>query len=284
MSTVITGLVGYPTAHSLSPRIHDYWIKQYNLQGEYKLFTTKPARLRQTMQHMRKKNWRGVNITIPHKQDVMLHVDQYDSLAQRIGAVNTITNDNGVLTGTNTDAYGFITNLREGLGELAPYLDDVILLGAGGATRATIVALQDAGAKSITLINRTLETAQALADKFNLQVLPWDVRSEALKTATLLVNTTSLGMKDHPPLEIDLKELPTSAAVHDIVYAPVETGLLKAARERGNRIVDGRGMLLYQAQRAFKEWYGILPPVTAELRQLILAPMVEDDAADEAAA
>lgn len=269
--THITGLIGFPTDHSLSPRIHDYWIKQYGLDASYKLFTTPPPRLRQTVNHMRKKNWRGVNVTIPHKQDVMFHVDQYDMAAHRVGAINTITNDNGILTGTNTDAYGFISNLKEGLGEVSLYLNEVIILGAGGASRAAIVALQDAGARSITIINRTYETAQALADKFGVSALPWEVRDESLQSATLLVNTTSLGMQGQPPLEIDISRLFGNAAVHDIVYAPLETDLLKCARAKGHKTVDGLGMLLYQAQLAFQHWHGILPEVTPELREHVLA-------------
>ncbi len=273
--TTITGLIGYPTSHSLSPRIHSYWIAQYAIAAEYKLFTTKPSRLRQTIGHMRSKNWRGVNVTIPHKQEVMNHVDQYDATAQRIGAINTIINDNGVLTGTNTDAYGFITNLREGLGDLTPYLKNVMLLGAGGATRAAIVALQDAGATSITLINRTEETAKALADKFNIAALPWEVRNEALSEATLLVNTTSLGMQGQDALDLTLDALPVTAAVHDIVYAPLETELLRKARARNHPTVDGVGMLLYQAQHAFSQWHGITPEVTPALRAHVLAEAME---------
>ncbi len=275
--TALTGLIGYPVSHSLSPRIHDFWIKEHGLDAAYKLFTTAPARLRQTMLHMRKKEVRGVNITIPHKQAVMEYLDDTDANARAIGAVNTVTNRDGKFVGSNTDAYGFITNLREGLtgkpdGDIANYLQHVVVLGAGGATRAIIVALQQAGAKTITLTNRSFDKAQILANHFNLTALPWEVRAEALSEATLLVNTTSLGMAGHPPLELGLSALPKSAAVHDIVYAPLETPLLFAAAKQGHQTVDGLGMLLYQAQAAFELWHGVKPKVTKALRDHVLEP------------
>jgi shikimate dehydrogenase len=268
----ITGLIGYPVAHSLSPRIHAFWRAQHGIEGEYKLFTTQPPRLRQTMFHMRKKNWRGVNITVPHKQAVMEYLDAIDVMGTRIGAVNTITHDNGKLTGTNTDAYGFITHLRASLGgDISAHTSNILLLGAGGATRAAIVALQEAGAKHITLLNRTNETAQTLAAEFGVSAAPWETRNSAIATASMLVNTTSLGMSGQPALDLDLKQLAEGAVVYDIVYAPLETGLLKYARQRGHKTVDGLGMLLYQAQRAFECWHGVLPEVTEELRTHVLS-------------
>ena len=280
MTLKLTGLIGYPTAHSLSPHIHAYWFAKYNIEGEYKLLTTKPARLRQTMLHMRKKHAAGLNVTVPHKQAVMEYLDAIDDTAKTIGAVNTITNENGRFIGTNTDAYGFLANLKETLGDLTPYLKDVVFLGAGGATRASIVALKKAGAGTITLLNRTQETAQTLADAFNIVSLPWEVRNDALAEATLLVNTTSLGMEHHPALTIDLTLLPPTAAVHDIVYAPLETELLHAARLRGHPTVDGLGMLLCQAQKAFETWHGMLPEVTQELRTHIVQ-LAQENAAQQ---
>lgn len=273
--TTLTGLIGYPVSHSKSPCIQAYWIAQHQLDADYKLFTTAPARLRQTMLHMRKKNTLGVNITVPHKQSVIEYLDGVDDTAKRIGAVNTVINKNGKFIGSNTDAYGFITNLKEALGDLKPYLKNVVILGAGGATRAAIVALKDAGASNITLTNRSGEKAQGLADEFHVEHLPWSVRNNLLAEATLLINTTSLGMEGQPELSIDVSLLPASAAVHDIVYAPLETELLKSARARGLKIVDGLGMLLYQAQKAFELWHGILPEVTPELRVHVLEPSDE---------
>ena len=271
----LTGLIGYPVSHSLSPRIHAYWIAEHNLASDYKLFTTPPARLRQTMLHMRKKNTLGVNITVPHKQNVIEYLDSVDEYAKKIGAVNTVINKDGKFVGSNTDAYGFITNLREGLtgkvdGDITPYLKNVVILGAGGATRAACVALKEAGAITITLVNRSNESAVTLASHFGVGSLPWEARSEALADATLLINTTSLGMQDYDTLEIDLAKLPKDAAVHDIVYAPLETELLKKAKKRGHKVVDGLGMLLYQAQAAFEKWHGVRPAVTKALRTHVL--------------
>lgn len=269
--TTLTGLIGYPVSHSLSPRIHAYWVAHHKLEAEYKLFTTPPARVRQVIMRLKHKGARGFNVTIPHKQAVMEFLDTLDDSAKKIGAVNTVTFTGGKAIGSNTDAYGFLTNLKEGLGVLTPYLENVIILGAGGATRAVLVALKESGATSITILNRSAEKAEALAHEFSTGILPWEARDEALSSASLLVNTTSLGMQDHPPLDLRLDALPVSAAVHDIVYAPLETALLKTARERGNKTVDGLGMLLYQAQKAFQIWHGITPEVTPELRAQVLA-------------
>ena len=266
----LTGLIGFPVSHSLSPAIHAFWIEQHKLDADYKLLTTPPNRLRQTMLHMRKKQALGVNITVPHKQAVMEYLDGINKSAKHIGAVNTVVNRKGKFEGHNTDAYGFITNLRESFGDLKPYLENIVLLGAGGATRAVIVALADAGAKNITLTNRTIDKAIALANEFEIEAAPWEDRAALLNGATLLVNTTSLGMDGQPPLEIDLKNLPDHAVVHDIVYAPLETDLLAAAKARGNRTVDGLGMLLYQAQASFELWHGVKPEVTQALRDHVL--------------
>ena len=276
--TSLTGLIGFPVSHSLSPAIHAFWIEQHRLEADYKLLTTPPNRLRQTMLHMRKKQALGVNITVPHKQAVMEYLDGLDKSAKRIGAVNTVVNRKGKFEGHNTDAYGFITNLKESLGDLKPYLENIVLLGAGGATRAAIVALADAGAKNITLTNRTIDKAIALANEFEIEAAPWEDRATILVDATLLVNTTSLGMHGQPPLEIDLSNLPAAAAVHDIVYAPLETELLAAAKARGNRTVDGLGMLLYQAQAAFHLWHGMKPEVTQALRDHVLQQQKENAA------
>jgi shikimate dehydrogenase len=273
--TRLTGLIGYPVSHSRSPRIHEYWIAEHELDVSYKLFTTPLPRLRQTMLHMRKKNVAGLNITVPHKQAVMEYLDGVDDLARRIGAVNTAINRDGKFIGSNTDAYGFIANLRDGLGDLTAYGVHVVVLGAGGATRAALLSLVEAGVARITLTNRTRESAEVLARAFAtdatpITVAPWEDRDSILRDASLLINTTSLGMVSHHLLHIDVKQLPRDAAVHDIVYAPLETELLKAAAKRGLKTVDGLGMLLYQAQKAFELWHGILPAVTPKLRAHVL--------------
>lgn len=277
MSTTLTGLIGYPIAHSKSPRIHEYWIAKHGLAAEYKLFTTPPARVRQVVKRLRDKGAAGFNVTVPHKRAVMEYLDGMDVTATRIGAVNTVVREGDKLIGRNTDAYGFITNLREGLGELAPYLERVVVLGAGGATRAALLALAEAGAQQIILTNRTEDKAHDLAAEFSrefpavtIEVSPWENREKILRETRLLVNTTSLGMVSHHLLHLDVKQLPRDAAVHDIVYAPLETELLKNARARGLKTVDGLGMLLYQAQKAFELWHGVLPEVTPKLRAAVL--------------
>jgi shikimate dehydrogenase len=268
--THLTALIGFPVEHSLSPVIHDYWLRLHNIDGEYKLLTTAPARLRQTILHMRKKNALGVNVTVPHKQAVMEYLDGWDDLAEQIGAVNTIINRDGEFIGTNTDAHGFISSLADGVDELAPCLDNVIVMGAGGASRAVIVALKNANAKRITITNRTAEHADDLAGEFNVGQVEWESRDELLKGATLLVNTTSLGMHGMEKLELSIKNLPTTAVVMDIVYAPLETELLRAAKLHGCGTVGGLGMLLYQAAGAFHAWHGVMPNVDAALRTHVL--------------
>ena len=277
MST-LTALIGFPTEHSLSPAIHTYWMRQHGIDGEYKLLTTPPPRLRQTMLHVRKKQMRGVNITVPHKESVLQYLDAVDAVATRIGAVNTVIAEGEKLRGTNTDAYGFISHLREQCSG-TPDLSHCVLLGAGGAARAAIVALQEAGASRITLVNRTLATAEALAQEFGVESAAWDVSGAGLATASLLVNTTSLGMAGQPPINMSWQHLPESAVVYDIVYNPLETGLLKACRKRGNPVVDGLGMLLYQAQKAFALWHGVEPVVDKALRQHVMEELRAREAA-----
>lgn len=267
-----TGLIGDPVSHSLSPRIHHYWMQQHGIEGDYKLFTTPPHRLRQTMLRFKKKDGMGFNITVPHKEAVLEYLDHLDVVATRIGAVNTVLVKDGELHGTNTDAYGLMENLRQHVPH--PDLSSVVILGAGGAARAAIAGLKEAGAGSITVLNRTFSTARALADAFDVQAGEWDMTGAALKDATLLINTTSLGMTHQPPLNISLQHLPTPAVVYDIVYNPLQTSLLKAAAGRGNPTVDGLGMLLFQAQKAFALWHGVQPQVTDALRAHVIEAWV----------
>lgn len=270
MQNNLTGLIGHPVKHSLSPRIHEYWLKQHNIKGAYDLFDTAPELLKERVVELRDSGIRGFNITVPHKQRIMEWLDEIDDTAMRIGAVNTVVNENGRLKGTNTDAYGFITNLREGLGELKPFLNNVVVLGAGGAARAVVVALKDVGAKRLTIMNRTTKTAEDLAKEFNCEAIEWSVHNKVPQGTTLLINTTSLGMRGKESLHIDISGLADQAAVHDIVYAPLETCLLEDASEQGFTTVDGLGMLLYQAQKAFALWHGIEPKVNGALRARIV--------------
>jgi shikimate dehydrogenase len=276
---ISTGLIGFPTEHSLSPAIHEYWMQQLGIEGDYKLFTTAPPRLRQVVARLRNKGLRGFNVTVPHKEAVMEYLDGIDDIARQIGAVNTVIARDGKLTGTNTDAYGFIGNLREGHGGSLPDLSKVVLLGAGGAARAAIVALKDAGAGEIVLLNRTAAHAVKLAHEFSVTSGIWDMRGADLQGATLLVNTTSLGMYGQPALDISLQHLTQKTVVYDIVYNPLETTLLKAARNRGNKAIDGLGMLLHQAQKSFALWHGVEPVVDSELRSHVQAAMRQKGAA-----
>ena len=272
MSALVTGIVGWPVAHSLSPAIHNYWRRQHGIDGSYELFPIAPEHMENELRRLKARGVRGFNVTVPHKETIVPFLDTVDETAHHIGAVNTVVRDGATWRGTNTDAYGFLTHLQA---SAAPSLENVVVLGAGGAARAAIVALQQAGAGSILLLNRTRSTADALAAEFRIKAGEWEQRAALLEGAGLLVNTTVLGMQGKPPLDLSLDALPLSATVYDIVYAPLETPLLAAARARGNSVVDGLGMLLYQAQRAFAEWHGVLPQVDDALRATVLATLAQ---------
>lgn len=266
----VTGLIGWPVAHSLSPAIHRHWLQHYQIEGSYELFATQAEHLPALLARMRQEGWRGINVTVPHKQAVLPLLNSVDVAAQEIGAVNTITLRDGTLIGSNTDAAGFLRSLLEGLGaeELGYHGQQVVILGAGGAARAIAVALKGAAAQAILLMNRSHEKASALAQALGVKAASWDSRH--LENASLLVNATSLGMVHQPPLSLNLDRLPTSAAVIDIVYAPLETELLKQASRRGNVTIDGLGMLLHQAAGSFSLWHGITPVVDASVRRCAL--------------
>jgi len=264
----IAGVIGWPVSHSLSPRLHGYWLKHYNIEGEYKAVTVLPDELDLFIKSLPDHGWQGCNITLPHKEAVLPLLDSMDEVAKAIGAVNTIVVENGLLRGTNTDAFGFSENIR-------PHItgkNKAVMLGAGGAAKAICYALEGLGFKEIIAVNRTKEKSDALAAQFvKVKVGEWDKRAELLAGADLLVNTTSLGMTGKEALDIDLALLPKSALVTDIVYTPLMTPLLEAAKARGNPVVDGLGMLLYQAVPGFEAWFGVKPEVTPELREHVLA-------------
>ena len=273
---ILAGVMGWPVAHSRSPAIHNYWIRHYGLNGSYVLLPVQPERLTDAVRGLRALGFAGCNITIPHKVAAMPLVDRIDPLAARIGAINTVVVEkDGTLAGYNTDAYGYIQSLLDAQPAWRADAGPVTVLGAGGAARAILVALAERGAKDIRLCNRSLDKAQALAAEFGapIRAVPWEQREEALEDAALLVNTTSLGMKGQDPLDIRLERLPRHALVSDIVYVPLETPLLAAARERGHIAVDGLGMLLNQARPAFQHWFGLLPELTPELRRLVEATL-----------
>ena len=266
-------VVGWPVAHSRSPALHGYWLKTYGIDGSYERVPVKPEDLETFLRGLAASGYAGVNLTVPHKEAALKLVDEISPEGQRIGAVNTIFVEKGRLKATNTDGYGFITSLKAGAPKFNPAAGPAVVLGAGGAARAICIALQDAGVPDIVLINRTADRAGALAKALGgkITVASWNDRTTALKAANLLVHTTTLGMTGQDPLDIDLKHLPPEATVNDIVYVPLETPLLAAARARGNTVVDGLGMLLYQAQPGFEGWFGKRPEVTPELRKAVLA-------------
>lgn len=268
----LAGVMGWPIAHSRSPKLHGYWLEQYAIDGAYVPLAVEPAKFDLALRGLQAAGFRGVNVTVPHKEAAFSACDTVDLNAKRIGAVNTIVfREDGSVRGSNTDAFGFIENIRQNTawpGGVA------VVLGAGGAARAICVALIYAGAAEIRLINRTRSRAESLSAEFGdiIRVFDWENRSDAQVSASMLVNTTSLGMTGQPPLDLDLGMLPASAIVNDIVYAPLETTLLKSARERGNIVVDGLGMLLHQARPGFEAWFGLDPQVTDALRDFVLEP------------
>jgi shikimate dehydrogenase len=268
------GLIGWPLSHSRSPMLHGYWLKKYGIAGAYVPLPLKPERVADGLKGLVALGFVGCNVTVPHKQAVLPYLARIDPVAKRIGAVNLIVvEEDGSLSGFNKDGYGFIESLREARPDWRSSAGPAVVLGAGGGARAVVFSLADAGAPEIRIVNRTYERAQELAAACGgpARAQRWDERNAALAGAVLLVNTTTQGMVGQPPLDLSLDALPTSALVCDIVYNPLVTPLIVAARQRGNTAVNGLGMLLHQARPAFQAWFGVMPEVTAELRQTIEA-------------
>jgi shikimate dehydrogenase len=262
-------VIGWPVAHSRSPVIHRYWLKLYGLDGAYDMEAVRPEEIGGFLKSLGERGYAGANVTLPHKEAALAAAVRPDEAARTIGAANTLWLDEaGLLHASNTDAYGFMTHLAAEAPDWNKGERPVAVLGAGGAARAILHGLIEAGASRILLANRTEGRAKALAEGFGdrVSVIAWADRNRALAGCGLLVNTTSLGMTGKPPLDIDLAALPRDAIVADIVYSPLETPLLAAARARGNRVVDGLGMLLHQAVPGFERWFGVRPNVTPELR------------------
>jgi shikimate dehydrogenase len=273
-----TCVIGWPVAHSRSPVIHRYWLKLYGLEGAYEREAVRPEEIEHFLRTLGGRGYAGANVTLPHKEAALAAADRADAAATEIGAANTLWLDaRGLLHASNTDAYGFMTHLGAEAPDWNKDKRQVLVLGAGGAARAILHGLIEAGASKILLANRTEGRAKALAKTFGprVSVIPWDDRNQALAGCGLLINATSLGMTGKPPLPIDLSALPEDAIVADIVYSPLETKLLAAGRGRGNRVVDGLGMLLYQAVPGFERWFGVRPEVTAELRAHVAAQLGE---------
>ena len=266
-------LIGWPAAHSRSPLIHHYWLRMLGIEGGYVIEAVPPDEFKDFLFRLSLRGFVGANVTLPHKERA-LALSKPDERARAVGAANTLWFADGELCSTNTDVEGFINNLDA----WAPGWDsaeDALVLGAGGSARAVLFGLLERGIRRVHLANRTVARAQALSNQFGERVVPvaLDAIGELLPRAGLLVNTTSLGMKGQPPLEIDLARLPPHAVVADNVYVPLETPLLAAARARGLRTADGLGMLLHQAVRGFELWFGRRPEVTAELRALVEADL-----------
>ncbi len=266
------GVIGYPIAHSKSPIIHQYWMEQNNIKGSYEAIEIHPDELEHKIQNLIDEDYDGFNVTIPHKQNIIKLCDEIDERAKIIGAVNTVQIRNKKLVGTNTDSIGFIQNIKSSNPSFIFKDKIVIVLGAGGASRAVLYGLLKAGVQKIFLTNRTPEKTKELIAVFGdkIEFLEWEKRESVLEQIDLLVNTTSLGMENNPSLELDLNTLNDQALVCDIVYAPLMTDLLMQAKNKRNQVVTGIGMLLYQAQPAFELWAGIRPIVDGALEGLVL--------------
>ena len=273
---VLAGVMGWPVAHSRSPAIHGHWIAQHGLNGAYVLLPVEPERLPQAVQGLAALGFAGCNVTIPHKVAALQLVDRVDAAARRIGAINTIVvQADGSTTGYNNDAHGYVQSLHDAHPGWQADAGPVAVMGCGGAARAVIVGLLDEGATEIRVCNRSLDKAQALAQEMGSAVhaVAWEQRHDALAGTALLVNTTNQGMHGQSPLDLSLDALPRDALVSDLVYVPLETPLLAAARQRGHRTVGGLGMLLHQARPAFNAWFGVMPEVTPQLRALVVASL-----------
>ena len=266
-------LIGWPAAHSRSPLIHHYWLRTLGIEGGYVIEAVPPDEFQDFVFRLSLRGFVGANVTIPHKERA-LALSSPDARARAVGAANTLWYESGELRSTNTDVEGFINNLDA----CAPgwdKIEDAVVLGAGGSSRAVVFGLIERGIKRVHLANRTIERARALAEQFGASVHPvgWETIGELLPRAGLLVNTTSLGMHGQPALEIDVGALPPHAVVADLVYVPLQTPLLAAARARGLKTADGLGMLLHQAVRGFELWFGQRHAVTSELRALVEADL-----------
>jgi shikimate dehydrogenase len=277
--TRLAGIMGWPISHSRSPALHNFWLDEHGIDGVYVPLPVRPERLEQALRALPAIGFRGCNLTIPHKQMALSIVDRVNPLARRIGAVNTVVvAADGSLEGSNTDVYGFRENLRECAPDWDPKAGPAIVLGAGGAARAVVGALIEARVAEIRIANRTVGHAEAIAGELaashsRISAHPWSARAAVLDGAGILVNTTSLGMSGEPELEMDLSALPAAAVVADIVYVPLDTALLVAAKRRGHRTVDGLGMLLHQGRPGFEGWFGQPVRVTRELRAAVLTTL-----------
>jgi shikimate dehydrogenase len=271
-------VIGWPVEHSRSPVIHRYWLNEYGIDGAYEKEAVKPADLGRFLQELSGHGYVGANVTLPHKEAALGAAGAADAAALAIGAANTLwLDEKGALHASNTDAYGFVTNLDAEAPQWNEGVGLAMVLGAGGAARAILYGLLAAGVPRILLANRTKTKAETLARVFGpqIEVIDWEERAAKLSACGLLINSTSLGMTGQPPLDIDISALPGSAIVADVVYAPLLTPLLVEAAKRGNTVVDGLGMLLHQAVPGFERWFGVRPHVTPALRAHVVDTLGE---------
>jgi shikimate dehydrogenase len=272
----LAGVMGWPVAHSRSPLLHQHWIAEHGLAGAYVLLPVPPERLAQALRALPALGFAGCNLTIPHKVEALRMVDRVDPVALRVGAINTVVVEaDGSLSGRNTDVYGFVQSLRDTRADWRGDAGPAVVLGAGGAARAVVAGLLEAGVRELRLVNRTPAAAQRMAADFGpaVQAISWEGRHAALGGSALLVNTTNQGMQGQGALDLALDDLPRDALVCDVVYTPLLTPLLAAARSRGNPVVDGLGMLMNQACAAFEAWWGVRPVVGAALRARLEASL-----------
>jgi shikimate dehydrogenase len=273
---LLAAVMGFPVMHSRSPLLHNYWFKHYKLAGTYVPLAIRPEGLTAALRALAPLGFAGTNLTIPHKEAALAVVDEVDVTARRMGAIScVVVRPDGSLSGSNNDGYGFIHNILQQQPDWRADAGPIVVIGAGGGARAVVYSLAERGAREIRLCNRTAARAQTLAEEFGGPIvpLPWEERHAALADAAMLVNTTSQGMVGQPPLDLSLDRLPVSALVTDIVYIPLETPLLATARRRGNRTVDGLGMLLHQARPAWQAWFNLDVEVTPELRKAVEATL-----------
>lgn len=270
----LAGITGWPVSHSRSPRLHGFWLHRHGIDGAYLPLPVDPAHFPEAIRGLMRSGFAGINVTIPHKVAAFAICDDVDETARRAGAVNTLVFENGRIKGSNTDGWGFLENLRaQGVDASA---GPALILGAGGSARAVAAVLLERGVP-VTVANRTRSRADELARELpGLTVIDWDARDRALPDQALLVNTTSLGMAGHPSVEIDLDRGARGLAVADIVYVPLETPLLAAARARQIRCVEGLGMLLHQAIPGFRAWFGVEPTVDEALRRFVAADLLPE--------
>lgn len=268
----MAGVMGWPVMHSRSPILHNYLFNQYKLAGTYVPLAIRPEGLAAALRALHPLGFSGCNLTIPHKQQAMTIVDEVDAVAKSIGAIScVVVRPDGTLVGSNNDCYGFIQNLKQAIPDWRADAGPITVIGAGGGSRAVCYGLAQEGAREIRLVNRTFARAQGIATEFGgpIKAYPWEQRHDLLEGTAMVVNATSQGMVGNPALDIRLDKLASSALAADIIYIPLETPFLAAARQRGNRTVNGLGMLMHQVRPAWKAWFGIDLEMKAELRALV---------------